>query len=86
MVARQAGRRKVAFVRAEEMQESAMFEEEEGRRLEWIDYYVAQGDFAKAQELGWTQPAEVPMWQQHQQQQQAAQDAAVPTMFNLDDI
>ena len=86
MVAKQAGRRKVAFGRAEEMQVSSMFEEEESRRLEWIDYYVAQGDFAKAQELGWTQPAEVPMWQQHQQQQQAAQDAAVPTMFNLDDI
>ena len=60
MVAKQAGRRKAAYSRAEDMKVSAMFQEEEGRKQEWIDYYVAQGDTAKAMELGWTAPAEVP--------------------------
>ena len=68
------------------MKVSAMFQEEEARRLEWIDYYVAQGDTAKAMELGWQPPAEVPQWQQHQMQQEQAQQAAVPTMFSLDDL
>jgi hypothetical protein len=86
MISKQAGRRKAAFGRAEDEKVAVMFEEEEARRLEWIDYYVAQGDFAKAQELGWTQPAEVPQWQQHQQQQSAAQESAIPTMLNLDDL
>jgi len=86
MVAKQAGRRKAAYNRAEDMKVSAMFEEEESRRLEWIDYYVAQGDIAKAMELGYEPPAEVPQWQQHQMQQQQAQQEAVPTMFSLDDM
>ena len=86
MIAKQAGRRKAAYNRAEEMKVSAMFQEEEARRLEWIDYYVAQGDTAKAMELGWQPPAEVPQWQQHQMQQEQAQQAAVPTMFSLDDL
>ena len=86
MIAKQAGRRKAAYNRAEEMKVSAMFQEEETRRLEWIDYYVAQGDTAKAMELGWQPPAEVPQWQQHQMQQQQAEQAAVPKMFSLDDV
>ena len=86
MVAKQAGRRKAAYNRAEEMKVSAMFQEEEARRLEWIEYYVAQGDTAKAMELGWTPPAEVPQWQQHQMQQQQAQQEAVPTMMSLDEL
>jgi hypothetical protein len=86
MIAKQAGRRKAAYSRAEEMKVSAMFQEEEARRLEWIDYYVAQGDTAKAMELGWEPPAEIPQWQQHQMQQQQAQQEAVPTMFSLDDM
>ena len=86
MIAKQAGRRKAAYSRAEEMKVSAMFQEEESRKQEWIDYYVAQGDTAKAMELGWTPPAAVPQWQQHQMQQEEAQQAAVPTMFSLDDV
>ena len=86
MVAKQAGRRKAAYSRAEDMKVSAMFQEEESRKQEWIDYYVNQGDTAKAMELGWTPPAEVPQWQQHQMQQNEAQQAAIPTMVSLDDL
>ena len=86
MIAKQAGRRKAAYSRAEDMKVATMFQEEEGRKQEWIDYYVAQGDTAKAMELGWVPPAEVPQWQQHQIQQDAAQQEAVPTMFSLDDL
>ena len=86
MRSRLEGRRKAAYNRAEEMKVNAMFQEEEARRLEWIEYYVAQGDTAKAMELGWQPPAEVPQWQQHQMQQQQAQQEAVPTMMSLDDF
>ena len=86
MVAKQAGRRKAAYSRAEEMKVAAMSQEEEARKQEWIDYYVSQGDLLKARELGWVPPAEVPQWQQHQMQQEEAQQAAVPTMFSLDDV
>ena len=44
------------------------------------------GDTAKAMELGWQPPAEVPQWQQHQMQQEQAQQEAIPTMFSLDDM
>ena len=86
MIAKQAGRRKAAYSRAEEMKVSAMFQEEEARRLEWIEYYVAQGDTAKAMELGWQPPSEIPQWQQHQMPQQQAQQEAIPTMMSLDDL
>ena len=86
MVAKQAGKRRSAYNRAEEMKVAAMFQEEETRKQEWIDYYVSQGDIAKATELGWTPPAEVPQWQQHQMQQEQAQQASIPTMFSLDDV
>jgi hypothetical protein len=68
------------------MKVAAAFEEEEARRLEWIDHYVAQGDFESAKGLGWVEPAEVPQWKQHQQQQEAAQQEAIPTMLSLDDL
>ena len=86
MVAKQAGRRKAAYSRAEEMKVSAMFQEEETRKQEWIEHYVSQGDTAKAIELGWTPPAAVPQWQQHQIQQEQAQEEAIPTMFSLDNL
>jgi len=86
MVAKQAGRRKSAFKRAEEMKVNAMMADEEERRLEWIEYYVNQGDTAKAMELGWTPPQEIPQWQQYQMQQQQSQQDSVPGMMSLDDI
>ena len=86
MIAKQAGRRKAAYSRAEEMKVAEMFQEEEARKQEWIDHYVSQGDTAKAMELGWTPPAAVPQWQQHQIQQEQEQQEAVPTMFSLDNL
>ena len=86
MIAKQAAKRKSAYARAEEMKVNAMMEDESERRQEWIDYYVSQGDTAKAMELGWTPPQEIPQWQQYQMQQQQAQDEAIPTMMNLDDV
>ncbi|MEK9697126.1 MAG: hypothetical protein VW270_15295, partial [Candidatus Poseidoniales archaeon] len=86
MVAKQAGKRKAAYSRAEEMKANAMMDEENERRQEWIDYYVAQGDTAKAMELGWTPPQEKPQWQQYQMEQEQAQQEAIPDMFSLDDL
>jgi hypothetical protein len=86
MMAKQAGKRKAVFSRVEEMKVAAEFEEEEARRLEWIDHYVAQGDYESAIGLGWVQPDEVPQWKQHQQQQEEAEEEAIPTMLSLDDL
>lgn len=96
MVAKQAGRRKqVKAIRMEAMV-NAELDDETQRRQEWIDYYVAQGDLAKARELGWNdmqanqmqnQPEQnLPQWKIHQMQEEQAQQAAIPNMFSLDDL
>ena len=54
--------------------------------MAWIDYYVANGQLDEARALGWSDPADLPQWKQFEQQQKAEQDAAIPTMLNLDDI
>ncbi|MDC0055682.1 hypothetical protein OAJ94_01365 [Deltaproteobacteria bacterium] len=61
-------------------------EEEEARQQQWIDYYVQIGDLAKAKELGWEDPADLPQWKQHELEQAAEADAVMPTMVDLEDI
>jgi hypothetical protein len=61
-------------------------EEEQARQQQWIDYYVQTGDLAKAKELGWEDPADLPQWKQHELEQAAEIDAAMPTMVDLEDI
>ena len=67
---------------------NSAFSEEGERRTAWIDYYVANGQLDEARALGWVgeNPAELPQWKQFEIQQQQSQDAAIPTMVNLDDI
>ena len=60
--------------------------EEEARRQQWVDYYVQSGDLAKAKELGWQDPADLPQWKQHEMAQAAAADAAMPSMLDLDQL
>ena len=84
MVAKQAGK-EISIQSCGRDESRCYVQEEETRKQEWIDYYVSQGDIAKT-ELGWTPPAEVPQWQQHQMQQEQAQQASIPTMFSLDDV
>ena len=55
MVAKQAGRRKQVKAMRMEAMVNAELDDETQRRQEWIDYYVAQGDLAKARELGWNE-------------------------------
>ena len=70
---------------AEKMVDLA-FSEEEERRLAWIDHYVTSGQLEEAKALGWIEPitTEAPQWKQYELQQKAEQDAALPTMVNLD--
>jgi len=85
MTVKQGSRRKtMKEVRIEKMTNAA-FDEEEQRREEWVDYYLSTGDLEKARELGWSD-AEMPQWKQHEIQQQAETQAAIPTMMSLDDI
>ncbi|MGB1818615.1 MAG: hypothetical protein ACPHK2_03255, partial [Candidatus Poseidoniaceae archaeon] len=96
MVAKQAGRRKQVKAMRMEAMVNAELDDETQRRQEWIDYYVAQGDLAKARELGWNemqanqmqnQPEQnLPQWKIHQMQEEQAQQAAIPNMFSLDDL
>ena len=67
---------------------NSAFSEEDERRTAWIDYYVANGQLDEARELGWIgeNPAELPQWKQFEIKQQQEKDAAIPTMFDLDDI
>jgi WD40 repeat protein len=92
MIARKAGRAAVMQARAEAKLTDASFHEEEERRKEWIRYYVAQGQLEEARALGWmgedvaTSTAAVPQWKQYEMEQQAAQQAALPSMPDLDNL
>ena len=84
MLARQASRNKMMRERAIERKAEEQLMDEEERREQWIDYYVANGEFDKARELGWVDPASLPAWKQHEIQQQEALQASIPSMLDLD--
>ena len=84
MLARQASRKKMMRERALERKAEEQFMDEEERREQWINYYVSNGEFDKARELGWVDPASLPAWKQHEIQQEQALQAAIPTMLDLD--
>ena len=86
--AKAAGKKKLMKVKAEEKMMDMAFSEEEERRLAWIDHYVASGQLEEAKSLGWIEPitTETPQWKQYELQQKAEQDAAIPTMINLEDL
>ena len=84
MLARQASRNRLMRERAIERKAEEQLMDEEERRQQWIDYYVANGEFDKARELGWTDPASLPAWKQHEIQQQEALQASIPSMLDLD--
>lgn len=84
MLARQASRNRLMKERAVERKIESQLMDEEERREQWVSYYVANGDFDKARELGWTDPASVPAWKQHEIQQQEQLQASIPTMLDLD--
>ena len=85
-VAKAASKRKASVERAEERKVNLAFSEEEERRLAWVDHYVAAGQLDEARALGWTEPAEVPQWKQHEMQEAAATQAAIPIMLDLDHL
>ena len=84
MLARQASRNRLMRERAIERKAEEQLMDEEDRREQWIDYYVANGVFYKARELGWVDPASLPAWKQHEIQQQEALQASIPSMLDLD--
>ena len=93
-VAKAAGKTKLGRQRAEEKLINDAFAEEEERRQTWIEHYVNQGELDKARELGWNglalpsqaQDAAIPQWKQHEVDQQTQQDAAIPSMLDLDKL
>jgi len=85
-VAKAAARRKSSTARAEERKVNLAFSEEEERRLAWIDHYVAAGQLDEARALGWEEPSALPQWKQHEMAEQAATQAAIPTMMDLDNL
>ena len=88
-ISKQAARRSGRMMVTDQAMEVMMADralEEEARRQQWVDYYVQSGDFAKAKELGWQDPADLPQWKQHEMAQAAAADAAMPSMLDLDQL
>jgi hypothetical protein len=86
-VSKQAARRSGRTLVTEHAMEVMLAEradEEEARKLQWIDYYVQTGDLVKAKELGWEDPADLPQWKQHEMAEEAAVEAAMPQMPDLD--
>ena len=86
MVSKQMAKRKTSTKRLEEIYINSQLAEEEERRDEWIDFYVAEGDLDKARELGWSGDETVPQWKKYEMDKQAVQEAAIPDMLSLDDL
>ncbi|MAR47336.1 MAG: hypothetical protein CMA41_06000 [Euryarchaeota archaeon] len=84
MLARQSSRNKLMRERAIERKAEDQLMDEEERREQWINYYVANEEFDKARELGWVDPASIPEWKRHEMQQQKDLQASIPSMLDLD--
>lgn len=85
-VARAAGKRKAVAAKREDQLNHASVAEEEERRQAWIQHYLAEGNYAEARALGWEGSEGLPEWKQYEMEQQAAQDAAIPTMMDLENL
>jgi len=85
-VSRAAGKRKAVAAKREEQMVQASFAEEEERRQAWIQHYIAEGNYAEARALGWEGTEGLPEWKQYEMQQQAAAEAAIPTMLDLENL
>lgn len=85
-VAKTAGRRKAVANKREDQLAQASVAEEEERRQAWIQHYIAEGNYAEARALGWEGTEGLPEWKQYEMQQQAAQEAAIPTMMDLENL
>ena len=86
MVARQAARRSGQAMRQSIAIQEQLFEEEDGRRQQWIDYYVAQGQLDKAKELGWVEKAAWQLLEEQKVAQEQAEIDALPDALDLDDM
>ena len=85
-MARTAGKRKAMRVKMDERLVDEAFGEEEERRQAWIQHYLSEGNFAEARSLGWSGDENLPEWRKLEVQQEAAHQAAIPQMPNLDDM
>jgi len=85
-VSRAAGKRKAMVANQEKQLAQASIAEEEERREAWIQHYIAEGNYAEARALGWEGTEGLPEWKQHEMQQQAAAEAAIPTMLDLENL
>ena len=85
-VAKTAGRRKAISTKRDDQLAQASVAEEEERRQAWIQHYIAEGNYAEARALGWEGTQGLPEWKQYEMQQQAAQEAAIPTMMDLENL
>ena len=84
--ARAAGKRKAMAAKRDDQLAQASLAEEEERRQAWIQHYLAEGNYAEARALGWEGTEGLPEWKQYEMQQQAAQEAAIPTMMDLEKL
>ena len=86
MISKQLARKSSKKRMQEELYITSQLDDEEQRRLEWVEFYVDEGDLDKARELGWTGPEAVPQWKQYEMDQQAVQESSIPNMLSLDDL
>ena len=86
MIARQAAKRSGQLMRQNVALQEQIFDEEETRREEWIEYYLGQGDLEKAKELGWVEKADWQLHQEAEEKQAEEEIEALPDALDLDDL
>ena len=88
-ISKQAARRSGRMLVTDEGMEEMLVEraeEEEARKQQWIDYYLQTENKAKAKELGWEDPEDLPEWKRHEMEQAKAKDEAMPTMVDIEEL
>ena len=86
MIARQAAKRSGQLMRQNLALQEQIFEEEDDRRQQWMDYYVGQGDLEKAKELGWVEKADWQLHEEEKEQQAVEEIESLPEALDLDDL
>lgn len=86
MVSRQAAKRSGQLMRQNVHLQEQLFDNEEERRENWIEYYLAEGNIEKAKELGYVEKAEWQLHEEEQEQKEVEKVESLPDALDLDDL
>ena len=86
MISRQAAKRSGQLMRQNVHLQEKLFDNEEQRREDWVEYYLAEGDIEKAKELGYVEKAEWQLHEEEKEKEEVEKVESLPDALDLDDL